>query len=326
MHLCPVVYNPAFGGEKTLTETTSTPAAKKRFSSVDLMLVVMSFIWGLNFTVVKGALADFTPLSFNAIRFGTSSLILLSLLWIRERSLSVRRKDVGRFVMLALIGNTVYQLFFIMGIARTTATNSALILATTPIFIVLFGAVLRVEKITSRIVQGVILSFTGVVMIILGSGQPLTLTDQSIIGDLLIIANPICWSIYTVLSKPMLREYSPLKLTTVTMAMGTVPLILVSIPSLSSENWTAISTNAWLGLAFSACFAIAIGYVLWYVGVGRIGSARTALYDNFVTVFAVASAWILLAEGMTAIQIIGAALVFVSLYVARRKPKQAPAD
>jgi drug/metabolite transporter (DMT)-like permease len=309
-----------------VTETASAHAAKTRFSSVDLMLVVMSFIWGLNFTAVKGALADFAPLSFNAIRFGTSSLILLSLLWVRERSLSVRRKDVGRFVMLALIGNTVYQLFFIMGIARTTATNAALILATTPIFILIFGALLGVERISSRVVQGVVLSFTGVIMIILGSGQPLTLTDQSIIGDLLIIANPICWSIYTVLSKPMLKEYSPLKLTTVTMAMGAVPLILVSVPSLTAENWGAISTNAWLGLAFSACFAIAIGYVLWYIGVSRIGSARTALYDNLVTVFAVASAWILLAEGMTVIQIIGAALVFVSLYVARRKPKKAPAD
>ncbi len=281
----------------------------------------MSFIWGLNFTAVKGALGDFTPLSFNAIRFGTSSLILLSLLWFRERSLGVRRKDVGRFIMLALIGNTVYQLFFIMGIARTTATNSALILATTPIFIVLFCALLGVERISSRVVQGVVLSFTGVIMIVLGSGKPLAFNDQSFIGDLLIIANPICWSIYTVLSKPMLKDYSPLKLTTVTMAMGAVPLILVAVPSLTTENWGAISTNAWLGLAFSAVFAIAIGYVLWYTGVSRIGSSRTALYDNLVTVFAVASAWILLAEGMTAIQIIGAALVFISLYVARRKPR-----
>src|SRR3990170_4388069 len=294
---------------------------KTRFSAVDLMLVFMSFIWGLNFTAVKGALADFSPLVFNAIRFGTSSLILLSVLWLRERSISVRRKDIARFVMLAVIGNTAYQLFFINGIALTTATNSALILATTPIFIILFGVALDVEKVTNRVIQGVILSFLGVVMIIFGSGRTLVFTDQSLIGDLLIVANPICWSIYTVLSKPMLKEYSPLKLTTVTMAIGAVPLVLVSIPSLSQQNWTAISTNAWLGLAFSAVFAIAIGYVIWYTGVSRIGSARTSLYDNLVTVFAVTAAWILLAEGMTAIQIIGAVFVFVSLYVARRKPK-----
>jgi drug/metabolite transporter (DMT)-like permease len=305
-----------------MPETVSAPASKSRFSAVDLLLIMMSIIWGVNFSAVKGALSDFSPLSFNAVRFGTASLILLSLLWVRERSLNIRRKDVGYFVMLAVIGNTIYQLFFINGIALTTAINSSLILATTPIFIILFGAVLGVEKINSRVVQGVILSFTGVVMIILGSGKPLTVTDQSLMGDLLIVANPICWSLYTVLSKPMLKEYSPLKLTTITMAIGTVPLLLVSIPSVTTENWAAISTNAWIGLAFSAVFAIATGYTLWYIGVSRIGSSRTALYDNLVTVFAVAAAWVLLSEGMTAIQIVGAVLVFVSLYVARRKPKK----
>jgi drug/metabolite transporter (DMT)-like permease len=150
----------------------------------------------------------------------------------------------------------------------------------------------------------------------------LSFTDQSWIGDLLIVANPICWGMYTVLSKPMLKDYSPLKLTAVTMAIGALPLILVSTPSLSTENWAAISTNAWLSLAFSAVFAISIGYVAWYTGVSRIGTSRTALYENVVTVFAVASAWVLLSENMSAIQIVGAALVFISLYVARRNNKK----
>ena len=305
---------------------TLTASAKARFSSVDVALVVMSFVWGLNFTAVKGAIADFQPLTFNAIRFGTSSLFLLGLLWLRERSIGVHRKDLARFVLLAIIGNTAYQLFFIHGIALTTATNSALILATTPIFVILFGALLGVEKVTSRVVQGVILSFLGVVMIVLGSGNTLTFSDQSLLGDLLIVANPICWSIYTVLSKPMLKEYSPLKLTAVTMSIGAVPLVIVAIPSLNQQNWTAISMNSWLGLAFSAFFAIGLGYVIWYTGVSRIGSARTSLYDNLVTVFALASAWILLGENMTVIQIAGAVLVFVSLYAVRRKSRSKPLE
>jgi len=279
----------------------------------------MSVVWGLNVTAIKGALADFQPLTFNAIRFGTSSLFLLGLLWVRERSIGVHRKDLARFVILAVIGNTAYQLFFINGIALTTATNSALILATTPIFIILFGAFLNVEKVTSRVVQGVILSFTGVVMIVLGAGSALTFSSQSLLGDLLIVANPISWSIYTVLSKPMLAEYSPLKLTAVTMAIGAVPIVVVGIPSLGTQNWAAISVNAWGGLGCSAFLARGIGYVLWYTGVSRIGSARTSLYDNLVTVFAVASAWILLSESMTVIQISGAVLVFVSLYVVRKR-------
>ncbi len=279
----------------------------------------MSVVWGLNFTAIKGALADFQPLTFNAIRFGTSSLFLLGLLWLRERNVMIHRKDLGKFVLLAIVGNTAYQLFFINGIALTTATNSALILATTPIFIILFGSLLNIEKVTSRVAQGAILSFLGVLMIVLGSGNSLLLSSQSLLGDLLIVANPICWSIYTVLSKPLLKNYSPLKLTAVTMAIGAVPLVIVGAPTFGAQNWTAISFNAWLGLGFSAFLAIGIGYVLWYTGVSRIGSARTSLYDNLVTVFAVASAWILLSESMSWVQILGAVLVFASLYVVQRK-------
>jgi drug/metabolite transporter (DMT)-like permease len=290
------------------------------------MLIMMSVVWGLNFTAIKGALADFQPLTFNALRFGTSSLFLLGLLWLRERSIGINRKDLAKFVLLAVVGNTAYQLFFINGIALTTATNSALILATTPIFIILFGALLDVERVTSRVVQGVILSFIGVLMIVLGAGDALTFSGQNLLGDLLIVANPICWSIYTVLSKPMLKEYSPLKLTAVTMAIGAIPLVIVGAPTLGTQNWEAISFNAWLGLGFSAFFAIGIGYVIWYTGVSRIGSARTSLYDNLVTVFAVASAWILLSESMSWVQIAGAVLVFASLYVVRRKKRGEQAE
>lgn len=299
--------------------TSTTKERNWTVSSVDLMLIAMSIVWGLNFTAIKGAVSEFQPLTFNTIRFGISSLFLLGLLWLRERSIRVHRKDLARFVLLAIIGNTAYQMFFINGIALTTATNSALILATTPIFIILFGALLNVEKVTSRIVQGVILSFIGVVMIVLGTGNSLTFSNQSLLGDLLIVANPICWSIYTVLSKPMLKEYSPLKLTAVTMAIGAVPLVLVGIPSLGTQNWAEISTSSWVGLGFSAFLAIGLGYVIWYTGVSRIGSAKTSLYDNLVTVFAVASAWIILSESMTWIQILGAVLVFGSLYLVRRK-------
>ena len=88
--------------------------------------------------------------------------------------------------------------------------------------------------------------------------------------------------------------------------------------SLNVQNWNGVSTQVWLGLAFSAFFAIGIGYLMWYTGVSLIGSARTALYENLVTVFAVASSWILLSENMSPVQIIGASFVFISLYLVQR--------
>jgi len=299
----------------------SQTSSKGNSFSTDLMLIAMSFVWGINFSMVKSALTDLDPLVFNAIRFGTASVLLLSLLWVREHDFGIRKEHINRFILLSLIGNTAYQLFFILGIARTTASNSSLIIATTPIFIVLLGAILGVEKITKSIVLCTIVSLIGVILIITGTGKTLTITDQTLIGDLLLIANPVLWGTYTVLSKPMLKEYSPLKLTALTVAIGAVPLVLVSIPFLNAQDWNTVSAQAWFGLAFSACFAIGIGYVIWYTGVSRVGSARTALYDNLVTVVAVAFAWIFLSESMTSIQIAGAILVFIGLYLTRKKKR-----
>lgn len=300
-----------------MTTNDSHASAKTRFSVIDIMLIAMSFIWGMNFSVVKSALNDgFYPLSFNSIRFSLASLFLLGFLWIRERKLSVRKEDIGRLILLGLIGNTIYQFLFINGISRTTASNSSLFLAMTPVFVAVLGSILRVEKVQRRVWFGVILSFFGILFISLGAGNPLSMSSQSLIGDLLVLTGTICWSTYTVLSKPLLQRYSPLKLTTLTVAIGTLPLVLVSIPSLKEQNWSMISSQGWLSLVYSFCFAIAIGYVLWYTGVNRIGGARTALYEGLITVVALATAWLSLSEDMTPLQILGIVFVFVSLYLA----------
>ena len=301
-----------------MTKGGSQASSKTRFSTIDIMLIGMSFVWGMNFSVVKAALTDLSPLSFNSLRFSLASLFILTFLWIIERDLSFHKEDVGRLVLLGLIGTTIYQLLFINGIARTTAGNSSVILATTPIFVALLSSFLGVERVERRVWYSVILSFIGILLIVQGAGRTLTLTDQSGIGDLLILAGTICWSTYTVLSKPLLQRYTPLKLTAWTMVMGTPLLVLVSIPSLKEQNWGSVSLQGWLGLVYSFCFAVAIGYVIWYTGVSRIGSARTALYENLITVIALAVAWLFLSERMTLLQIMGAVLVLTSLYIARR--------
>ncbi len=301
-----------------MPESDSQSSPKIRFSSVDLMLIGMSIVWGINYSVVKIALEDLTPLSLNAIRFSVATLLLIIFLWIKERNLRIRREDISRLILLAIIGNTAYQLFFIYGILRTTAGNSAILYGTVPIFVGVLSSVLGVEKITQRIWQSVIISFFGIALIILGKGEVIAITNQSWIGDLLILGATICWAAYTVLSKPLLIRYTPTKLTTLTIAIGAVPLILISIPSLSIQRWDSVSTQGWLSVGYSSCLAIALGYVVWYTGVSHVGNARTSLYENLAVVVGVVVAWIFLSESMTVVQIIGAVLVFVGLYVARR--------
>lgn len=286
------------------------------FTTTDIMLIGTSVIWGVNFSIVKIALADFSPLSFNALRFGFASLFTLALSALKQ-DFNFRKEDFWRLFMLSSIGYVIYQLCFIHGIALTTASNSSLILATTPIFVALLSSVSGIETVERKIWGSVALSFSGIILITLGSGQTLTWTNQGLIGDLLIFAGTLCWSAYTVLSKPLLQKYSPIQLATLTMILGTPPLVIISIPYLKEQNWVSISFYGWLCLIYSFLFSLAIGYVLWYNGVSRIGSSKTALYSNLTPVIALTIAWLFLSEKINPLQIVGAALIFISLYVAR---------
>jgi drug/metabolite transporter (DMT)-like permease len=103
------------------------------------------------------------------------------------------------------------------------------------------------------------------------------------------------------------------------MILGTPPLVVISIPYFKEQNWVSISLYGWLCLIYSFLFSLAIGYMLWYIGISRIGTARTSIYQNLTPVIALTIAWLFLSETMNPLQIVGAALIFISLYVAKRR-------
>jgi len=92
-----------------------------RLGLMDLALLATVFIWGANFSVVKYALAELTPMTYNALRFGGASLLTLLLAWLVERNLRIERSDWGYFLMLSLIGNLIYEVLFINGLALSRA-------------------------------------------------------------------------------------------------------------------------------------------------------------------------------------------------------------
>ena len=282
------------------------------------MLLAMILIWGINFAVVKAALAEMTPLSFNSIRFLLASTLTLLLLRLIEGDVGFARGDWWRLLGLGLIGNTCYQLLFINGIDRTTAGNSALLLATTPIFVSLIGAAFGVERVGKLAWVGVFFSFAGIFMVIVGSGKELGLAKETIGGDILILIGALVWSLYTVLSKPMLSRYSALKLTALAMAAGTPFIVLFSIPQLLAQDWATVSWRGWLGLFFSGSMAIALAYIIWNSGVSKVGGARTAVYSNLSPVIAAIFAWLTLGEAITTFMVVGTAMIFLGIYLTRR--------
>jgi len=284
----------------------------------DLLLVGMVFVWGANFSVMKVTLAFLSPLVFNALRFTVATILLVIILRWQRHPLGVARADVWKVLAIGVIGHGIYQIIFIEGLSHTTVANSSLLMGTVPIFVALLSAALRIERVTLQRWVGILLSFAGIVLVILGGGGRLQFDTSHLTGDLLMLSAAITWASYTVASKPLLRRYTPMHLNAITMIPGTLILILVALPDFIRQRWLSVPSVAWAGLAYATIFSLVIAYLIWFTAVQRIGNARTAVYSNGIPVVASLLAWLVLREPFGVLQAIGGVIILTGVTIAQR--------
>lgn len=297
---------------------------REGFGRVDLALLGTALIWGINFTAVKAALAHIPPLPFNVIRLTGASLLLLALSTARKprRTASagggarrpLTRADLAQLVVLGLLGHTAYQLFFIFGVNETTASSSALMLGTTPVAVAILSAVLRLERPSLGSWAGIVLSLLGVYLVI-GYASELS---GSWVGDLLVLCATVCWSSYTVASKPLLARHGPIRVTAYSMLVGTIFFVPLGLSQTVALPVREIPWQAWSATVFSLVCGLSVAYLLWYYGVSRVGATRTAAYANLTPIAALVVSWIALGERLSPTQIFGAALILAGVYGVRR--------
>jgi drug/metabolite transporter (DMT)-like permease len=284
-------------------------------TGTDGLLVVMTLIWGVNYIVIKAALEVFSPLSFNAVRFLLAAVSIGAFAW----AAGARRppaRQLLRLCLLGVLGNTLYQLCYIEGMARTRAGNAALIMAAVPVLTAVSSHLLGHEHLRSRDILGLALSTTGIAVLVVGSGVVVGLGGP-LAGDLLMLLAVIFWTAYTILAKPLVDTLGPTVTTAWTMGLGAIPLLAICAPAALAQRWSAVTPAAWLGAVFSSLGALVVAYLIWYRGVERLGATRTAFYSNFSPVVTLLAAWPLLGELPTVWQILGAAGIFGSLALVR---------
>lgn len=289
----------------------------KKFGATDLFMLFAVLIWALNFSFIKIALRELSPYGFNGIRMFLASLILILFLLLRGESVHLPKSDFWKMMSMGIVGNTAFQILFIHGIDLTTASNTSVIMAMTPIFIALMSIFLKHEKITWAGWMGIILSFVGFYLVITQQNGTFGFSLNRARGDLMIFAGNLCWAYYTVMAKPLLERMSPFKLTAITMAAGAAFFLPFSAKDIMHIPWTIVSFKAWAMLCYSALFAISICYIFWYASVKRVGSSKTAIYGNITPIFSIIFAYIILSEKMTFFQIVGALIILTGVYMTR---------
>jgi len=278
-----------------------------------MLLVVL--IWGVNFSVTKGAFARFPPLAFTGVRFALASLLLVPLVRRLQGREPLPRPVLTRLVLLGVVGNTLYQLGFISGLDRTTASNSALILAAMPSIVALLAVALGFEPLRPKVLGGVLVATVGVVLVVAARGAGFGGTTMA--GDLLTLGAVICWAGYTLGLRVLPPEVSPLRVTMVTTVAGTPGLVLAGLPEMLGMDWRAVGWQGWAALGYATFLSLLVAYVIWNRSVQVVGPSRTVIYMCLTPLVAVVTAAVFLGERPMPLQAVGAALIIGGVLLTR---------
>ena len=290
--------------------------AHESFGLTDLLLLTMAVIWGVNFVVVKYATHIFNPVAFTGLRVGTAAAFLVALAYTRG-GFALSRHDVLRLLLLGALGNGLYQLFFVHGVARTRAGNASLIVGAAPAFIALVARARGMERVKRMTLVGIALSVLGVALVIVGSASSSSGNQTTLLGSVLVFLGVLCWTAYTIMLQPYTKRIDVIQLSAVTLVGGAVPLVIASMPSLIATNWSAVGAGGWLALFYSSVLSMGVAYFFWYRGLRVLGPTRTAVYSNLQPIVALIAAWAFLGEIPTIFQGVGAATIIAGVFLTR---------
>ena len=178
-----------------------------------LGVLLTNLFFAGNYSQVKAISPAFIgPYGLNVLRAGIAVVLFWTLWLFGKTSAGILRRHWGRFALCGLTGICINQMLFIKGLTLTSTIHAALLALVTPIVVTLFALWILKERFTLTNALGLSLGIGGAVFLILQreAGQHAT---NYLLGDVLIVINAISYSVYFILVKPLMREYSTLHVT-----------------------------------------------------------------------------------------------------------------
>jgi drug/metabolite transporter (DMT)-like permease len=287
----------------------------RRPSAAEIGLLITVVIWSLNFTMTKYVLDHgFKPLAYSSLRFATAAIIFAAITLAIERTLWMRRRDVALLFGAAVLGIWLNQIGFVYSLKHTTASTVALVFGTMPIFTMLIARASGVETVSKRVAAAAGISFGGVALVAAGA-QGDVAGDPT--GIALALMSSATWALYGVAIVPLMRRYSPYRISAVGLLLGAALVLPTAAPQIASQDF-ALDPLVWVIFAVAVLGPLVLTNVLYFTAIDRVGPSRSALFTNLQPFLGAVFAVLLLSEAITAAQFAGGALIAVGIALARR--------
>lgn len=281
-----------------------------------LLLGLLVLVWGVTYPVIKILLVPFTPMELMLLRFWIACPPLAVFVYVRRREVGgYLRRHPFRVLLLGLLGLPGYHLTLnfgtrmLMDDPRTVdaaATTAAILISSLPAWTALLARLVGQESMRPLQCFGQALAFAGVVMVV-GRGDLMGLRFTP--GSLVLLGAPLSWACYSVLTRGVLvKGGSSLALVSIALIVGTL-LMTPLTPVTLSAHLASLSTTNWLWLLFLSLLSTLAGYVIWALGIKRLGVNRTSVVIYFIPLISLVASMLMLGERVGLPEILGGLLI-----------------
>jgi len=282
------------------------------------LILLMVLAWSFNFIIVKITLEHLNPYALTSFRIVLSGIFMLPIYFAMPARARFERKDFWMFAALGFWGVAVNRGLFILGLNFTTASHSALIVASAPILILMLARAHRLESVTLAKVAGMAICVAGIVVLI--SGDKTQPQHGTWLGDLITLGGTIGFAIYAVSAKKVARRYDTISMNTYCNLAGALFLLPLAMREAFRLNWGAVGATGWLGLAYAVLVSSIAAYLVFFWALAHVSASRLAAFTYIETPLATILGVIMLGDKLTGAVLIGGGLILAGVYLTEFGP------
>lgn len=271
----------------------------------------MTFLWSVNYVVSKVALRHFSPLLFSPMRTVLAALLLIAV-W-RHTGFSPIGPEWRRILFLGMVGISGNQLAFMFGMDRTSVAHASLIIALTPVLVLLLSAWRAHEHITARKASGMAVAFSGVALLNLAPSRHEH--GATLAGDLLVFLAALTFAVFTVAGRNVTRTLGAIPATAAAYIASAISLLPIGLWQARGVDFSRIPPAGWLTLIYMAVFPSVVCYLIYYHALSKIPASRVSAFSYSQPFIATLTSFAALGEPVTLAVGLGGILVLSGVWI-----------
>lgn len=284
-----------------------------------ISLFLAQVIYALNYSIAKDLMpTHIKPLGLVMLRI-IGACILFWTVAVFTKKESLEKGDLKKMMLLAIFGVAVNQAFFIYGLSLTKPINSAIIMISNPIAVMLFTIFVFKEKITTLKLTGLAFGVIGALTLLLFKGS-FALGSDTIAGDLMTLVNSLSWAVFVVMAKPYMIKYHTVTVMKWIFLFGGLYMLPFGLPDLLEVQWQSLTKDVILAMVFVVVATTFLAYLLNTYALKALSSSVVSMYIYFQPFLATIIAVMLGKDEITLIKVVSAILIISGVYLASRKP------